>query len=378
MATAQWTGFIHSWHTLGIVLKWMCKTVVGIPLAIITCLLVALAALIFFGLVLLGAFFGCVLVFYLLAGIYKAVIRFIDFVVNSARIQEGLPTLEPRIPIPTLPMQELRRGIFRPRVTPPPEAQPQATPNPWATWGQPRVPPQAYLGSQNSRSHRAPSSSLPGSAFECQVCLEEKDRSQFPVSQITDGCEHEPTDCCSVCLSDSITAAFGGNMWDDIRCPICNLQLCHRDVAKFAAKELFERYDALSTRRALEREFPNFRWCLGPGCSFGQEHPDDPLEQPVIVCNACGFVTCARHNVPWHTNESCEAYDRRVVAGREKQELKSEKKVKKIAKRCPGCQRYINKNGGCNHMSCLCGRQFCWSCLHDYPGHALNCTKGGH
>jgi hypothetical protein len=59
--------------------------------------------------------------------------------------------------------------------------------------------------------------------------------------------------------------------------------------------------------------------------------------------------------------------------------LKSEKVVKKIAKRCPGCQRYINKNGGCNHMSCvyylsvvwnrqtnlllgLCGRQFCWNC----------------
>ena len=108
----------------------------------------------------------------------------------------------------------------------------------------------------------------------------------------------------------------------------------------------------MSTRRALEQNFFNFRWCLGPSCGFGQDHPDDSSEQPIIVCSACGFVACFKHNVPWHKNETYAEYDRRVKAGRESQELKSEKAVKKIAKRCPGCQRYINKNGGCNHMSC--------------------------
>jgi hypothetical protein len=243
MATAQWTSFIHSWHTLGIVLKWMCITVVGIPFAIATCLLVALAALIFFGLVLFAAFLGCVFVFYLFAGIYKAASSFIDFVVNSQRIQEGLPTLEPRrFEIPTLPMQQLRRGIFRPRAVPQPEAPPpQPNTDPWAMWGRPRPPPQAHLASQTVRSSAGLASSIPGTVFECQVCLEEKDRSEFPIRQITDGCEHQPTECCSTCLTESIHAAFGGNMWDDIRCPICNLRLCHRDIAEFAPKEVFER-----------------------------------------------------------------------------------------------------------------------------------------
>lgn len=373
MATTQWIGFIHSWHTLGIVLKWMCITVVGIPFAIVTCLLVALAALIFFGLLLLGAFLSCILVCYILAGIYEAAVRFIDFVVNSQRVQQGLPTLEPRrTGIPTLPIQVPRIGVFRLRAAQRPEAQPaRANRDLPAAAGGLRAPPQAHLRSQNAKPPAGPVSSIPGTVFECQVCLEEKERSQFPIRHITDECKHEQTSCCTSCLSESITSAFGGNMWDDIRCPICNLQLCHRNVAEFATKEVFERqvalthlqvlihllildyrYDAISTRRALEREIPNFRWCLGPGCSFGQEHPDDPSEQPMTICSACGFVACARHNVPWHTNETCEAYDRRIAAGREKQELKSEKKVKKIAKMCPGCQRYINKNGGCNHMSC--------------------------
>jgi hypothetical protein len=80
--------------------------------------------------------------------------------------------------------------------------------------------------------------------------------------------------------------------------------------------------------------------------------------------------------------------------GAVKAEKKSEKVIKKIAKRCPGCQRYINKNGGCSHMSCKsiviiqdtkstmltilkgpCGKHFCWTCLHDYPGHAWTCKE---
>ena len=64
MTTHAWEGFIHSWHTLGQVLKWMCMVVVGIPFAIATCLLVAVAALVFFGLCILATIGACALVFY--------------------------------------------------------------------------------------------------------------------------------------------------------------------------------------------------------------------------------------------------------------------------------------------------------------------------
>ena len=60
---------------------------------------------------------------------------------------------------------------------------------------------------------------------------------------------------------------------------------------------------------------------------------------------------CSYHNVPWHIDETCEQYDARVRPGIKK----SEKAVVKISKICPskGCRRRIDKDGGCNHMTCM-------------------------
>lgn len=39
----------------------------------------------------------------------------------------------------------------------------------------------------------------------------------------------------------------------------------------------------------------------------------------------------------------------------------------KTLKACPACNVQIEKNGGCDHMSCRCGHQFFWSTLLPYP-----------
>ncbi|XP_065891990.1 E3 ubiquitin-protein ligase parkin-like [Dysidea avara] len=38
--------------------------------------------------------------------------------------------------------------------------------------------------------------------------------------------------------------------------------------------------------------------------------------------------------------------------------------INDITKNCPRCKSAIEKNGGCNHVTCLiCKFEFCWPCL---------------
>ena len=60
-----------------------------------------------------------------------------------------------------------------------------------------------------------------------------------------------------------------------------------------------------------------------------------------------------------------------------KKETKDEIKftITQNVKYCPNCKLTIEKNQGCNHMSCPCGYQFCWNCLENWRGHSYGCHK---
>lgn len=99
-----------------------------------------------------------------------------------------------------------------------------------------------------------------------------------------------------------------------------------------------------------------FRFCIGPGCSSGQYHPEGE-EEPIFSCNNCGHKACVIHNCNWHEGETCVEYDKKLKAEKDKtvkQEKASEKVVKKISKACPheGCGWRIEKASGCDHMTC--------------------------
>ncbi len=56
-------------------------------------------------------------------------------------------------------------------------------------------------------------------------------------------------------------------------------------------------------------------------------------------------------------------------------EMKTLQWLLSYTKDCPKCGNPIEKNGGCNHMSCsACKYQFCWICLAGWHPSHYSCT----
>lgn len=99
-------------------------------------------------------------------------------------------------------------------------------------------------------------------------------------------------------------------------------------------------------------EYPNRKWCIKPDCPHYVEK--NSLEDNNKVGCICGQEMCFACGNAWHEGMSCEE-----AVDKDYQEY--EKNV--IVKKCPKCLAKIEKNEGCNHITCTrCKYEFCWVC----------------
>lgn len=108
------------------------------------------------------------------------------------------------------------------------------------------------------------------------------------------------------------------------------------------------RYLRLSIRAGLAED-PNFHWCIGPQCESGQIH--DPSGGDIFSCAACGYRSCSKCERPWHHEETCAQYTTRLDAV-DGNEAASAAFIASNTKECPSCTSKIQKDGGCDHMTC--------------------------
>ncbi|PMD40388.1 hypothetical protein L207DRAFT_633426 [Hyaloscypha variabilis F] len=122
----------------------------------------------------------------------------------------------------------------------------------------------------------------------CIICTEDFSSTTRKPRWISSSCLHHPH-----------------KIWNQIKCPECEITLIYDDIRRFADPDTFARYDTLSFRSAVGAE-SNFVWCQN--CDFGQLHASGEL-QPIIRCLNCGFRCCFRHSVQWHDRLTCDEYD---------------------------------------------------------------------
>ena len=127
----------------------------------------------------------------------------------------------------------------------------------------------------------------------------------------------------------------------------------------------FDKYMA----RSYCNENAHISWCPAAGCEVIVEYKGGGAQD--IVCR-CGHKFCFRCKEEAHRPASC--------ADVRKWHLKNTSESENVnwmlanTKDCSKCGRPIEKNQGCNHMTCDkrsggCGHEFCWLCMGDWSSH---------
>ncbi|CAM9336419.1 unnamed protein product [Chrysoparadoxa australica] len=147
------------------------------------------------------------------------------------------------------------------------------------------------------------------------------------------------------------------------KCP----QIVSESIFKeFLPTDAFKRYEQFSLYSFVDIN-KKLRFCPGKNCTkIGQA----PISCPHVKCD-CGEVFCFKCGEEAHEPAGCAELTR----WKEKCQNESETANWILAntKKCPKCNTRIEKNQGCNHMTCRqCKEEFCWICLGNWAEHGAN------
>jgi ariadne-1 len=196
--------------------------------------------------------------------------------------------------------------------------------------------------------------------FTCQICYD----GDPDTTTVSAGCNHRFCMECYQCyLSQKITDEGTSR---PIKCPEhgCDAYLDDSTLECVADEVVLSRYKMLQIQ-AFVNNHDHFRWCPAPDCDYVVECHVLPRSLvyivPTVQC-ACTHVFCFGCGLPDHRPATCGIVKKWTSTSVGTSETLQW--ILKNTRECPYCRVDIEKNGGCDHMTCgNCRRSFCWSCL---------------
>jgi len=180
-------------------------------------------------------------------------------------------------------------------------------------------------------------------------------------------CKHS---MCRGCWKDFLHVAIGdGPSCLYKTCPQskCKIVIDENLVTSIVDKKHNEKYSKFLARSFVD-DNPNIKWCPQPDCGKAVLCTDSTTS--FVKCK-CSYKFCFKCNAEAHTPCSCK--ELKKWKKKEQDESETANWFTANTKDCPKCGRSIEKNGGCNHMSCsLCKYDFCWICMDDWKVHGGN------
>lgn len=228
------------------------------------------------------------------------------------------------------------------------------------------------------------------SADRCGICMTvtaSKDSDMLPMHAKGEQSGHNktiPCKACADCFDNYVnhTSALGKPR---LKCPgaSCGRMLGVGHVQEIAPAS-YAKYEAALMRFELKK-VQNFKFCPNDHGFLTYENCEaSRMSCPTCSINFCpgcgsqphediGDGSCLdnlkhQHKARWAGKTEVETTDK------EKEEKKEEEKffaeAGESSKQCPFCTVWIEKNGGCQHMTCEhCRGEFCWICNGKWRGH---------
>ncbi|XP_074114620.1 E3 ubiquitin-protein ligase ARIH1-like [Cotesia typhae] len=198
----------------------------------------------------------------------------------------------------------------------------------------------------------------------CQICLNPFLRSLMTGLE----CGHR---FCSDCWAEYLFAnILSEEECLSITCPAHKCNILVDDASAMALIKDFavrSKYQCLIAHSFVECS-RLLKWCPAPNCHRVVKVQE--VEFKPVKCD-CGYRFCFKCSETWHAPILCEYLRKweRTAA----EDSATSYLIEVNTKDCPKCHMAIEKNGGCNHMTCKkCNYEFCWVCSVYWAYHNVN------
>lgn len=214
---------------------------------------------------------------------------------------------------------------------------------------------------------------VPG--FVCEICFDDDGGMQTYAMR----CGHR---YCVECYQHYLAQKIGQEgEAARIQCPRdgCNRVIDSKTLELLVTPNLKDRYNTLLTRTYVDDK-ENMKWCPAPNCEYAVDCVVKKRQLahivPTVTC-WCGHSFCFGCALNDHRPCPCTLVKKWLKKCEDDSETSNW--ISANTKECPKCISTIEKNGGCNHMTCRkCKHEFCWMCMGLWSEHGTswyNCSR---
>lgn len=216
--------------------------------------------------------------------------------------------------------------------------------------------------------------------FMCPICCDTAKERRLRMNVVELGCNHT---FCMNCYRKLVTLKIKEGDAVRIKCPAvgCNIILEESLIVKLIQSNeatLLRYQELIRQNYVADQDF--MTWCPAPDCNCCIECQvrKSELENivPTVHCK-CGKSFCFGCGRDDHQPSICSLA--KIWITKSEDESETANWMAANTNDCPKCETAIEKNGGCNHMSCRkCKYEFCWVCLGNWADHGntyFNCSR---